>query len=415
MPSIPGFITLTACGLFALVSALGLTRLAPEWVPGPLPLLTITICAVFWALRERYARFRNQARLLEEIDALSAKMLRQPPNAVSIPVPAPVVAGAGQRHAGLPADEPRLIRSASLSPQGSSRQAAAREPKLAVLPDLLPETPPGSPPEHQLEPAFGDMADGDEPIDDGALFEAVRDALNHNRVEIHAQPIVQLPTRRLRYVELFARTRDQDGREMVPGSYLPALRAGGLVAEFDALMLLRGVQLVRKLESRTRNIGFFCNIAAEALATPKAFDAMRDFLAREREQAASAGSLILEFNARGLKQLDRAGMDRLNELSGLGYVLSVDGFETLDIDLTGLARRGVRFIKLDAGLLLDPGSIRKAPVALADFAKLCARNEIEPILAKVENEHDLTSLAALGFRLGQGHLFGLPTLADAAE
>ncbi len=379
MPSIPGFISLVACGLLGLLMALGLTRLAPGWVPGPLPLLTMAICAVFWALRERYVRFRNQARLLDEIDSMSANMLRQPPYAVDLP---------------LPVAEPALA-----APQSPIRaKPRISEPRLS-MPRPLPQSEPDEP-------------EDDAPIDDGALFEAVRDALNHNRVELHAQPIVQLPTRRLRFVELFARTRDQDGREMAPGNYLPALRAGGLVAEFDALMLLRGVQLVRKLESRTRNIGFFCNIAAEALVTPKAFEAMRDFLARERERT---GSLILEFNARGLKQLDRAGMDRLNELSSLGYMLSVDGFETLDIDLAGLARRGVRYIKLDAGLLLDPGSIRKAPVALADFARLCSRNEIEPILAKVENEHDLTSLAELGFKLGQGHLFGLPTLAEAAE
>ena len=399
MPSIPGFISLVACGLLGLLMALGLTRLAPGWVPGPLSLLTIAICAVFWALRERYVRFRNQARLLDEIDSMSANMLRQPPHAVDLP---------------LPVAEPALVAPQSPSraqpralemrpPEARHSESRAAEPRISEPRLSMPRPLPQTEPDEQEE---------DAPIDDGALFEAVRDALNHNRVELHAQPIVQLPTRRLHFVELFARTRDQAGREMAPGNYLPALRAGGLMAEFDALMLLRGVQLVRKLESRTRNIGFFCNIAAEALSTPKAFEAMRDFLARERERT---GSLILEFNARGLKQLDRAGMDRLNELSGLGYVLSVDGFETLDIDLSGLARRGVRYIKLDAGLLLDPGSIRKAPVALADFARLCSRNDIEPILAKVENEHDLTSLAELGFKLGQGHLFGLPTLAEAAE
>ncbi len=402
MPSIPGLISLVACGLLGLLLALGLIRLAPGWVPGSLSLLTLAIWAVFWALRERYVRFRNQARLLDEIDALSANLMRQPPNAVAIPTPAPT--------------EADIIPKASAPTKPAA--AKARNP-IAARPEprlIMPE-PPIAEVAAEQDAAWQEMAETDEePIDDSALFEAVRDALNHNRVELHAQPIVQLPTRRLRYVELFARTRDQAGREMAPGNYLPALRAGGLMAEFDALMLLRGVQLVRKLESRTRNIGFFCNIAAEALATPKAFEAMHGFLAREQAgEQPRAGSLILEFNAAALKRLDRTAMDRLNELSGLGYVLSVDGFETLDIDLAGLARRGVRFIKLDAGLLLDPGSVRKAPVALADFARLCARNEIEPILAKVENEHDLTSLAELGFKLGQGHLFGLPTLAEAAE
>src|SRR3546814_20465789 len=41
---------------------------------------------------------------------------------------------------------------------------------------------------------------------------------------------------------------------------LEALDAAGLRAEFDALMLLRSVQLVRKLESRARDAGFFLNL-----------------------------------------------------------------------------------------------------------------------------------------------------------
>ncbi len=367
MPSIPGLLSFIACGLFGLIGAVGLSRLVPDWVPGSFALLAIAITGLLWALRERYERFRIQNLLLDEIDRMVQGM----------PVAAPGV---------MPAIMPVAANSSMIV-------EARAEPRLSV-PQILPDP--------EDEAAENDDAD---------IFAAVRDALNNNRVELHVQPVVRLPARRLRYVELLARARDADGRELSPGAHMPALHAAGLAAEFDALMLLRGVQLVRKLEARARHVGFFCNISAAALAEPKSFETLHDFMRRERERA---GTLILEFTYPGLKALDRAGWQRLEKLSALGFALSVDGFDSLDIDVQGLAKRGVRFIKLDARLLLDPRQVQAAPVALEDLLELCRRNEIEPVLAKVETERDLLELADYGFELGQGHLFGSPKLAKAA-
>lgn len=375
MPSIPGLITALACALAGLLTAVGLSRLMPDFIPGPILLLSIAVALFLWVCRERWQRFRERRLLLAEIDRLEAR--------------APV-------RVSLPGGEvPLVLAEAEVAPATLRPQRS--EPKLA-MPVVVPDQ--------------DDMADADAQAEaDIALFDAVREALTHNRVELHVQPIVQLPARRLRYVELLARARDAEGREISAASCLPALRAAGLAAEFNALMLMRGLQVARLLENRTRNLGFFCNMSGEVLTDPKAFAATHAFLQRERGQA---NGLILEFAAADLRDLDAEGWQRVARFAALNYPLSVDGFDTLQVDVAGLARRGFRFVKLDTALLLDDALVRKAPVALSDFAKLCARHEIEPVLAKVEREADLARLAELGFRLGQGHLFGQPKLANAA-
>lgn len=371
MPSIPGLLSFIACGLLGLIGAVSLSRLAPGWVPGEFILLCVAIGGLLWALRERYERFRIQNLLLDEIDRLVQGQ------------PAPQVQAMP-----LQANDSRVVEA------GAESRA---EPRLA-MPVILPDP----------EDETATEADA---ADDTAIFAAVRDALNNNRVELHVQPVVRLPARKLRFVELLARARDADGRELSPGAHMPALQAAGLAAEFDALMLLRGVQLVRKLEARARHLGFFCNISPAALADARAFETLYEFLRRERERA---GTLILEFAHTGLRQLDRAGWHRLERLAGLGFGLSVDGFDSLDIDIAALGKLGVRYIKLDARLLLDPRHARSAPVALEDLLEICRRHEIEPVIAKVETERDLVQLADYGFELGQGHLFGTPKLAKVA-
>jgi len=250
-----------------------------------------------------------------------------------------------------------------------------------------------------------------EPVDDGTLLEAVRDALNNNRVELHVQPIVSLPQRRIRYFELLARPRDAMGREYQAAECLEALDAAGLRAEFDALMLLRSVQLVRKLESRAKDAGFFLNLTPAMLDKVETFNPLYDFLQRERERA---GNIVLEFAYDGVRRLDRAGLYRLSRLAALGYAISVDGVDRLDLDFAGLAKAGVRFVKFDAGLLCDPAWTSQAALDLEDLREACTRQGLTPILAKVEAEADLIRLSDLGFPLGQGMLFGAPKLAKAA-
>src|SRR3546814_4491787 len=100
-------------------------------------------------------------------------------------------------------------------------------------------------------------------------------------------------------------------------------------------MLLRSVQLVRKLESRARNAGFFLNLSPAMLARIETFNPLYEFLQRERERA---GNIVLEFAYEGVRDLDRAGLYRLSRLSALGFALSVDGVSRFDLDLTGLAK-----------------------------------------------------------------------------
>lgn len=358
MPTLPGLLTFAALSLVALVAGVSLTRLLPPLAGQHPGLIALALLLLFWAIRERWARRRLQTRLIAEIDGLT--------------------------------DELMLMRGEIPPPALAMPSAAANEPMRE--PRLVPR-------------------DAPEPVDDGSLLEAVRDALNNNRVELHIQPIVSLPQRRIRFFELLARPRGSEGQTYQAAECLDALDAAGLRAEFDALMLLRSVQLVRKLEQRAKDAGFFLNLSPAMLAKIETFNPLYDFLQREREHAAN---IVLEFGHAGIARLDRAGMYRLSRLAALGYALSVDGIDRFDVDFALLARSGVRFVKFDAAVFSDAAAIAKSPIDLADLPEICKRHNLVPVLGKVESEQELLKLADLDFPLGQGMLFGVPKLAKAA-
>ena len=369
---LPGLLTFAALSLVALIGGVSLTRLVPALSGEHPALVALALLMGFWAVREGLQRRRVQRRLLAEIDALSEEVVR--------------LTDAGAR---APA-------TAAASPAAASGTAANElrvEPRLSVVP----------PPPVPMVAV--------EPIDDGTLLDAVRDALNNNRVELHVQPIVSLPQRRIRFFELLARPRDADGKAYQAADCIPALEAAGLRAEFDALMLLRGVQLVRKLEQRAKDVGFFLNLSPAILSQVETFNPLFEFLQREREHAAN---IVLEFSLDGIRKLDRTGLYRLGQIGALGFALSVDGVDRFDVDFAALSKAGVRFLKFDAAVFGDAAAIARSPVDLADLREICGRHDMLPVLSKVESEADLLKLSDLEFPLGQGLLFGAPKLAKAA-
>ncbi|WP_341896254.1 EAL domain-containing protein [Ferrovibrio terrae] len=384
MPTLPGLLTFAALSLIALVAGVSLTRLVPGLALQHPGLLALGLLMMFWALREMLLRRRVQNRLIAEIEQLAEEVLRlrgEEPATGSAAIDVPAEEIVTTR-----ATRPHLTRPHLVMPEAPH---IANEPRL-ILPDPM-RTP--------------------EPQDDGTLLDAVRDALNNNRVELHVQPIVSLPQRRIRFFELLARPRDADGKAYAAAPCLVALDAAGLRAEFDALMLLRGVQMVRKLEQRAKEVGFFLNLTPAMLAQVETFNPLYDFLTREREHAAN---IVLEFSYEGVRQLDRNGLYRMSQLAALGFALSIDGIDRFDLDFATLARSGVRFLKFNAATFSDVNAIARSPVDLADLNEICKRHDLLPILTKVEAEADLLKLADLNFPLGQGLLFGPPKLAKAA-
>lgn len=368
----PTLLTFAALSLIALVAGVSLTRLVPA-LGGQHPgILALGLLMLFWAVREILLRRRVQKRLIAEIEQLAEEVLRLR-DQEAVPTVLDV------QPEGVVRTRPHLVVT----------DTPANEPRLTV-PDPLR---------------------GPEPADDGTLLDAVRDALNNNRVELHVQPIVSLPQRKIRFFELLARPRDENGKAYPAAACLQALDAAGLRAEFDALMLLRGVQMVRKLEQRAKDVGFFLNLSPDMLAQIETFNPLYDFLSREREHAAN---IVLEFSHEGVRELDRNGLYRLSQLSALGFALSLDGIDRLDLDFAALAKLGVRFLKFNAGCFTDPAIVGRATVDLADLAEICRRHDLLPVLAKVEKESELLKLADLNFPFGQGLLFGPPKMAKAA-
>lgn len=242
-------------------------------------------------------------------------------------------------------------------------------------------------------------------MDQDAMLEVIRDALNANRVDLYVQPVVRLPQRKTRFYEAMSRLRTRENRLLLPEHYLSLAEEAGLVATIDNLLLLRCVQLLRRVENRRDPVSFFVNISPHTLTDAEFMSQFVDFLESNRELA---GRIIFEFAQRDMSNVDEDVRQQLRRLSRLGFRFSMDQVEHLDLDANGLADMRFRYVKVPARLLVSDPRRSGAQVDPQDLRDLLDRADIELIVDKIETENQVVEVLDFDPTYGQGYLFGEP-------
>ena len=242
-------------------------------------------------------------------------------------------------------------------------------------------------------------------LDRGHVMALIAGATEANRVDLYLQPIVSLPQRKVRFYEAVARLRTEDGDVLASEDFLPFAEAGGLMPKIDNLVLFRCVQVVRRLASKNRDIGVFCDISGSTLNDPEFFPQLSDFMEANR---ALAPALVLEFAQSTLRAMGPIETESLAALADLGFRFSLDRLNDLKIEPRELAERSFRFVKAPAPLLLSRVATQGADIHPADFSDLLGRFGIDLIADKIESETVVVDLLDYDVRFGQGLLFSPP-------
>ena len=420
--------------------AAALALFGPQWIPADLPLagreaaIGLGLAALIGGglLHEVYARLGREGFLAEKLLGLrlaqgeALEELNWTRRELAILREALESAG-GVSRSGKSVDEvisevkvlqsliTRLAKSSKAPPAGepgkavgpsmadpqrragakAARGLAASEDeggRIAVMPANANRTPGVLPP----------VAEG---LDEAAVLEIARQALRDDRIDLVLQPIVLLPQRKRRYYECFSRLRTSDGYMILPEQYIGLAEREGIVAAIDNMLLIRCIQLVRKIQYRNEKLDFFCNISSHTLGDDAFFGDFVAFLESNRDLSKH---LIFEFSQNDYEAWDSGAALYLRRLADLGCRFSLDGLHHLNIDADILAARNFRFVKVRADLLLSE------PAAGEALVNSLKERGLRLVVEKVEDEDALIEVMELGIDCAQGYLLGEPRLAKPA-
>ncbi len=251
------------------------------------------------------------------------------------------------------------------------------------------------------------------PVED-AILRDVRDALKDGRVDLHLQPIVSLPQRRVSFYEGFTRLRRPDGSLILPADFLDAARRANLMGIIDNMTLFRCVQIVRRLAERDRRVGVFCNIATASLEDPALFPLFLQFMTENRDLS---GAVIFELRADKFEARSPTMRANMEKLAALGFRFSIDHAHSLALDLPRLQGAGVRFVKMNGSQLIEqlrnphgerPISNINRRIEGTEVSAVLSRYAITLIAEKIEDEASVVEILEYEIPYGQGHVFGAP-------
>jgi diguanylate cyclase (GGDEF)-like protein/PAS domain S-box-containing protein len=236
----------------------------------------------------------------------------------------------------------------------------------------------------------------------------VRRALGEGRFFLEAQPIVPICAdgRGLHNYELLVRMRDESGRVVAPGAFLPAVERYNLAQRLDHWVMTTAFNWLAVHGPTLRNIGrVFVNLSGDSVADAELPALIRSLLAQTQVQPAKLGFEISETVAIG--NLTRAN-HLISELRSLGCATGLDDFGSGVSSFAHLKALTVDFLKVD-GLLT--GNMLEDRV---DLEMVRSITEIGHVMGKlivaesVENHIVLKKLRELGVDYAQGFAVGVP-------
>lgn len=261
--------------------------------------------------------------------------------------------------------------------------------------------------EHHASAAGKDAA-----LSSAHVAQLVKAAVDQDRIDLFTQPIVTLPQRKTRFVEAFARIRIRAGVHMSADRYIDVAREQNLLPAIDNLLLLESLKALRAAADSESGVAYFCNITSLTLHDPKFMTDLVEFIAQHR---ALAQRLVFELTQHDLTTMRHDVMPVLAGLARLGCRFSLDQVRELNLNAGELAARYIRFVKIDAAILVE--HVRKPGGAdrLQQMKAALDFEGIDMIAERVESERQLVELLDVGIDYGQGYLFGHPQSPASAE
>ena len=261
-----------------------------------------------------------------------------------------------------------------------------------------------------IAPALQLDSDAELSVEDKAMLERLKEAIEADRLELYLQPIVSLPQRKPRFFEAFSRIRDSAGGVLKPADYLDAAERANRVGVVDNMILLRCVQALRSINVRGGQTCVFCNISPATLYDTEFFEHFTNYLEANGDMASR---LIFEFTSPAVQMMHPRVEENLRAIADKGFTFSIDHVQSLDMDWQELRKKNFRYVKATSTLLINANRGDEASVQqLRNLRKRLADAEIDLIAEKIELESNMPDILEIGIDFGQGNLFGAPRRAD---
>ena len=181
---------------------------------------------------------------------------------------------------------------------------------------------------------------------DGMLNENIE----HNDLFLAYQPVMDFKTGKISYLEALVRWRQADGKVILPDTFIRVAEQSGLIRQLSEWIIETACSELAVLKRSHPGLRVGINLSMHNLHDRDLSEQIGKSLASYR---LSPESLLLEITETGVMLDPDQVIETLDELSGMGLMLSVDDFGTGHSSLAYLKRLPVHTLKVDKSFVTD--------------------------------------------------------------
>lgn len=243
----------------------------------------------------------------------------------------------------------------------------------------------------------------------------MREAILHDQLTLHFQPVVELPTGRIEGVEALVRWNHPERGLLMPDQFIPLAEETGMIVELGHWVLRNAVRQLRDWQDRLPLDSEFSvrvNISTTELQNLELIEHVQDILS---ETGVDAANLIIELTESMAVTGGDVDKYSLSGLRQLGVQLEIDDFGTGYSSISYLRRLPVNVVKIDKSLIDGLGSDEEQGGFVEAVLHLIHACGLKAVAEGIETAEQAEELVRLGCGSGQGYYFGRPAPAEAIE
>ncbi len=241
---------------------------------------------------------------------------------------------------------------------------------------------------------------------DQQWIELLRDALANDRFRLVYQPIVSLHGETQERYEVLVRMDDADGKEVMPGQFIPVAEQNGLMGEVDRWVIQHAMQALSERRRAGHDTTFFIKLSADSLQD----EGMPVWLSQELKELRLQGDSIVFEVAEAtavtyLKQV-MTFSKRAQELH-CGFSLEHYGNGVNSAQL--LKHLSVDYLKIDGSFMHNLATDQENQAAVKSITEMAHSMGKTTIAEFVEDANSLAVLWQCGVNFIQGHFLAQAT------
>lgn len=234
-----------------------------------------------------------------------------------------------------------------------------------------------------------------------AVERDLRQVVQAGGLDVHYQPIVALADGRAVGAEALARWRHPELGDISPAEFIPIAESTGLIAEVGRWVLLRAIedQAAWRRAGAPDDLFVSVNVAPAQL---REWTLLEGALSLGKSDNAR---LRIEITEGAMAEDDTAIVDRIRQIDQAGFSLALDDFGAGYSSFGRLSSLPFSTLKVDRQLTQGIRD-QSGRASLNAISQLARSLRMDTVVEGIEQEVERRWLHAMGFRLGQGYLFG---------